>query len=219
MTAKRRPLFVGGAGGFGRETAEMIVSSAALGAELELAGFLDDEDSLRGSRVGQLEVVGGLDSIHQFPQHSLVLTMGNPKRFDARATVVERLGLPPDRYLTLIHPSAHIGSSVRIGEGTVVQAQCVFTADIRIGSHVVIMPHVVLTHDDRIEDYATIAAGVLLAGGVHIGEGAYIGSGVRIKEGIEIGEGAIVGMGSVVTKNVPPHQAWYGNPARQMSVQ
>ena len=31
---------------------------------------------------------------------------------------------------------------------------------------------------------------------------------------ITIGEFALIGAGSVLTKNVPPYQVWYGNPAR-----
>ncbi|MCC6796685.1 MAG: N-acetyltransferase [Candidatus Hydrogenedentes bacterium] len=47
-----------------------------------------------------------------------------------------------------------------------------------------------------------------------VGKGATIGSGTTILCGITIGEGAMIGAGSVVTKSVPPHQVWAGNPAR-----
>ena len=43
-----------------------------------------------------------------------------------------------------------------------------------------------------------------------------IGSNATILGGVEIGEGAVIGAGSVVTKDVPPHEVWAGNPARYL---
>lgn len=37
---------------------------------------------------------------------------------------------------------------------------------------------------------------------------------VTIPSGVVIGENAVVGAGSVVTKSVPPHTVFAGNPAR-----
>ena len=44
-------------------------------------------------------------------------------------------------------------------------------------------------------------------------QGASIGSGSVVLCGLTIGANAIIGAGSVVTKNVPPHEIWAGNPA------
>jgi maltose O-acetyltransferase len=52
------------------------------------------------------------------------------------------------------------------------------------------------------------------SGPIRVGRGAWIGSRATILGGITIGEGAIIGAGSVVTKSVPPHELWAGNPAR-----
>ncbi len=45
-------------------------------------------------------------------------------------------------------------------------------------------------------------------------EGASIGSNATILCGVTIGEFAVVGAGSVVTRDIPAHQIWAGNPAR-----
>ena len=47
-----------------------------------------------------------------------------------------------------------------------------------------------------------------------IENGASIGAGSIIMGGIIIGENAMIGAGSLVTKNVPANQLWYGNPAK-----
>ena len=47
-----------------------------------------------------------------------------------------------------------------------------------------------------------------------IKKGASIGANATILCGITIGEKAMIGAGSVVTKDVPDGELWYGNPAR-----
>lgn len=49
---------------------------------------------------------------------------------------------------------------------------------------------------------------------VRIGKRAFIGSNVTILKGVTIGEEAVVGAGSVVTKDIPAHEIWAGNPAK-----
>ncbi|MGQ9926900.1 MAG: acyltransferase [Chloroflexaceae bacterium] len=45
---------------------------------------------------------------------------------------------------------------------------------------------------------------------------AWIGSRATILGGVIVGEGAVIGAGSVVTRSVPSHEFWAGNPARQV---
>ena len=43
-----------------------------------------------------------------------------------------------------------------------------------------------------------------------------VDSNATILGNITIGRGAVIGAGSVVTKDVPPHEIWVGNPARRL---
>ena len=47
-----------------------------------------------------------------------------------------------------------------------------------------------------------------------IKNGASIGAGSTVLCGVVIGENAMIGIGSVVTKDVPAGEVWFGNPAR-----
>jgi acetyltransferase-like isoleucine patch superfamily enzyme len=51
-------------------------------------------------------------------------------------------------------------------------------------------------------------------GPIRVERGAWIGSRATILGGVTIGEGAVIGAGSVVTRSVPAHEFWAGNPAR-----
>jgi sugar O-acyltransferase (sialic acid O-acetyltransferase NeuD family) len=203
-----KDLLIVGAGGFARETA-----SAASAAGLRTLGFVDDDPALHGTVRSGLPVLGPVDSVLK-SDAAVVVCVGNPRNFTARRRIVERLGLPADRYATVVHPSADVGLGSSVGPGSVLLAGTVLTADVVVGAHVAVMPQAVLTHDDRVGDYVTIASGVRLGGGAVLSPGAYVGAGALIREGVTVGDWSLVGMGSVVLRDVPPGEVWAGNPAQ-----
>ena len=201
-----RELVIVGAGGFARETA-----AAASAAGWRVLGFVDDDPALPGTTRSGLPILGPVSAIGE---SAVVVCVGNPRNYTVRQRIVERLGLPADRYATVVHPAAVVGAGSVVGPGSVLLAGAVLTADLTVGSHVAVMPQVVLTHDDRVGDYATIAAGVRLGGGAVVEPAAYVGSGALVREGVTVGARSLVGMGSVVLRDVPPDEVWAGNPAR-----
>lgn len=207
-----RPLILVGAGGFARETAELVRAINDVRPTWDLLGCVDDSPALHGTEVAGMRVLGPCDTVID-GDAQVAVCLGNPRRYTTRALVVDRLGLPPERYATLVHPAAVIPRSVPVGHGTVVHATTVATGWASIGAHVAVMPGVIITHDDRIRDYVTIAAGVRLAGGVIVERGAYLGSGVLVRENLTIGAWSMVGMGALVTKSIPPGELWIGSPA------
>ena len=202
---------VAGAGGFGRETADAV---RALYPDSDVfVGFLDD-----GMPPAHLadHVLGPIDVIHELPGLRLVVCVGNPRDYFARARIVERLALPTGRYATVVHPFAHVSQTSKVGVGSVLLAGAVLTADAVVGRHVAVMPQAVVTHDAVVEDFATLASGVRLGGGTRIGTGAYLGAGALVREGVRIGAWSQIGMGSVVLHDVPDGEVWVGNPARRL---
>ncbi|XVU29467.1 acetyltransferase [Actinoplanes sp. CA-054009] len=200
-------LVIVGAGGFARETA------SAARDDWNVLGFLDDNPELHGTTRSGLPILGFVELARDMDA-AVVVCVGNPRNFTARRSIVQRLGLPEERYATVVHPLASVGAGSTIGPGTVLLAGTVLTADVTVGSHVAVMPQAVLTHDDRVGDYCTIASGVRLGGSAVLDEEAYVGSGALIREGVKVGARSLVGMGSVVLHDVPAGEVWAGNPAR-----
>lgn len=208
------PLLLIGAGGFARETIELVRAINREAPVWDLVGLLDDDPEMHGREVLGVPIVGPCTHAAEHPDARVVACVASPDDPLRRLRLVERLALPLERYATLVDPRTAIAESATIGPGSVVHAHSVFTADLRLGAHVAVMPGVILTHDDVIEDGVSFGAGVRVSGGVRIERGAYIGSGALLRERITIGTGALVGMGALVTKSVPPAETWLGAPAR-----
>jgi sugar O-acyltransferase (sialic acid O-acetyltransferase NeuD family) len=208
-----RPLLIVGAGGFARETVEAIRAINAVQPTWRLLGLLDDDPGRHGNVVAGVPVIGPLELVHSEPRASVVLTTGRPDNYVSRPLIAARLGLADERYATIVHPTATVGSTCTIGGGSVLLAHADLTADVVVGRHVVVMPQVVLPHDVRVDDFATLASGVRVGGACHIAEGAYIGAAAVLREMTTVGPRALVGMGSVVTRDVPGERKWMGSPA------
>lgn len=59
-----------------------------------------------------------------------------------------------------------------------------------------------------------ITGNTMLAGSVKVKDNVTIYSGVIIREQRTIGKESVIGMGSVVTKDIPDNEVWFGSPAK-----
>jgi sugar O-acyltransferase (sialic acid O-acetyltransferase NeuD family) len=214
MSGGERDVVLIGAGGFGRETAEAVRAARQAGSPWQLLGYLDDDVARHGTAVDGVPVLGPLGELSRLPDAKVVISTGRPDDYGSRARIAARLGLPAERYATIVHPTAVVSATSTIGPGSVLLAHVVLTAAVEVGAHVAVMPHVTMTHDDRISDFVTLATGVALGGGVQVNRGAYIGAGALVREYRTVGVGAMVGMGAIVLRDVPGGEVWVGAPAR-----
>ena len=196
-----KPLIIIGAGGHGK-----VILDAAIKAGFTVAGFLDD--ALEKDILGFCSL-GMVSDINKFADsHVFVCAIGeNSVRLKLDiSNMVE--------WATIIHPAAHIGLDVVIGNGTVVMAGAVVNVAAQIGRHCIVNTGAIIEHDCTVLDYAHISPKAVICGGVKVGEGAWIGAGAVIKDGISICADAIVGAGAVVLKDITKKGTYIGVPAR-----
>lgn len=103
-----------------------------------------------------------------------------------------------------------IENDVIIGDNVTVKSGVYLWDGLRIGHNVFIGPNATFINDKkpRSKQYPDKFMETVIE------DGASIGAGSIIMGGIKIGENAMIGAGSLVTKNVPANQLWYGNPAK-----
>lgn len=208
-------LIIVGAGGQGRETAQLVKDINKRKKAWDLLGYVDDRVELAGRVLNGFPVLGSIDllKMREFQDVSVISAIGDSK---LRKNVIESIEneLEDISYAKLIHPSAVIGDESSIDEGTAVCANTVITTNVKIGKHVIVNYGSTVGHDTELKDFVTVLPGTNVSGNVKLRKGAYIGSGTTIIPEVEIGEGTIVGAGAVVTKDLPAHCTAVGLPAK-----
>lgn len=107
------------------------------------------------------------------------------------------------------HLTVFEGDTV-VGDRVLIHAQCHITKGVIIEDDVFIAPLFCGANTPRIvhgRDYP------LILEPYYIKRAARIGIGVSILPGVIIGENTQIGAGSVVTRNVPDGECWFGSPA------
>jgi acetyltransferase-like isoleucine patch superfamily enzyme len=122
-----------------------------------------------------------------------------------------------------IRPSSNIGNDCSFGHLTVIEgwcwigdrvsfhAQCHITKGTVIEDDVFIAPFYLGTNTRRIDHGRGLNPPIEAP---TIKRAARIGAGVIILPGVTVGENALIGSGSIVTKDVPDNEVWFGSPAK-----
>lgn len=201
-------LIIIGASGHGKVVADIAIKMN----KWQSFAFLDDDESIKTSM--GLEVIGKTADAFTYKDEAdfFVAIGNNAVRERVQVKLIEQ-GL---NVLSLIHPSAVIGTDVEIGIGTAVMAGVVINSSTRIGKGCIINTSASLDHDNVIEDYVHISPGVNIAGTVKVGKGSWIGIGSVVSNNVNICSGCKVGAGAVVVKDITEPGTYVGVPVRRV---
>lgn len=199
-----------------REIHQLIEAVNISGKEsYNVIALLDDNEELFGSDICGVIVKGPLSMVHSYSSDTLfALAINNSKRRIQRMEILRRLGLSADRFPALVHPTAIMDPSTRIGNGTQIYQFCTTAHGVCFGDFCMISPYSLFALDCNLGNGVLTGARVTVLGNVKIGSCSFVGSGSLLMEGINIGPAAFIGAGSVVLKDVRMGCFTMGNPAR-----
>ncbi|WP_431259092.1 acetyltransferase [Roseateles chitinivorans] len=202
-----------GCGAYARELINWIADATTAGRLPPLTAFLDaTPDSLSGFPY-TLAYRGRVEDYAPEPGELLVMAIANP---DAKRRVAAELKAKGAQFATVIHPSAVIAGSARLGEGVTVCPFALISADAAVGDFVAINAMSSVGHDVQLGAYSTLSAHVDLTGRVAVGEEAFFGTGAKVLPGVKIGERAKVGAGALIMRSVKADAVMYAPPAKQL---
>lgn len=206
-----------GAGGFGRETLDVVEALIAAGESLHLAGVVDSgprQEDLGRLATRGIRYLGTEDDWLPTAagDERFVVAIGSPR---VRATVAARLAAAGLRAKTLVHPRAVIGSQAHIGEGVVITSGVQVSTNVTLGDHVHLNPGCILGHDAVLADCVSVNPGAIVSGNVVIETGTLLGAGSVVLQGLTVGADVTVGAAACVTKNVAAGMTVVGVPARE----
>ncbi len=206
---KTQPLLIFPYNGNGIEALDCI------GNAFRFIGFIDDTPEKRGIDPNGYPVLDR-DAFARFPDARVLAVPGSPASYRSRKQTIQGLGIPEERFATVIHPAARVSPLASIGCNVLIMAGVVITSNALIGSHTCILPNTVIHHDVVVGDWALIGSNVTIAGNTVVEENCYIGSGSSVINGLLVGSGALIGLGSNVIKSVAAETRIAGNPAHEI---
>jgi sugar O-acyltransferase (sialic acid O-acetyltransferase NeuD family) len=206
-------LLIGG-GGHARDILGLVEDiNDAFDDPINVAAILDDEwENTKRFDGCEIALVKGISSNLRLGKY-FVICIGYPKYRKELTDLAISNGLKP--YRPLIHPTANISRTCKVGDGSVVLGLSSFSPNVVVGCNSYVSHGVLLGHDAVVGDNVSIMPGASVSGDVAIGAGVLVGAGATILQGLTIGEGATVGAGSLVTKDVSPGTTVMGAPARE----
>lgn len=176
------------------------------------------DDRFEGAApVAGVPVVGPLEQIAadhaQGAFDALVMAIGY-NHLEFRMALFARLEAAGAPFHTLIHPSAYVHPTAKVGAGAILFPRCVLDAGAAVGAGALLNTGCVVAHDSTVGEGCFLGPGVTAAGFVRIGAKCFIGVGTVIRDGITLADGARTGAGAVVVKDVAPGDLVVGVPAR-----
>jgi acetyltransferase EpsM len=200
------PLVVLGATEFSAEIADVIRDTN----EFDVTAFVENDERDRAGRMlDGIPVLWIDDAAELAGTHQAVCALGTThrSRFTDQAA---GLGF---RFATVVHPTAHVSRTARLGVGTIVGAGAVVGAHTSIGDHVIVNRGTLVGHHTTVGHHVSLQSGANVAGLCEIGEATYVGMGAVILNTVRVGSYSVVGAGAVVTRDVPDNVQVVGVPA------
>lgn len=204
-------LAIYGTGGSGREVHE-IASSLGSGRRWDEIVFVDDVTDRRelyGSAVMPFEELARRCSPGEA---EFVVAVGEPASRELLFDRVEGRGFG---FATIVHPSAFVSPSARLGRGVFVKMQSIVSAEAVLEDNVFVQANVIVGHDVRVGRHTQVSAFTHLAGHAEVGQRCYLGVRASVREECRMGDDVVLAMGAVVMeKRVPSRVLAMGNPAK-----
>lgn len=203
-------IIIVGAGGHGKVVLDVLRAAG----QYKPVGFVDADASLAGTTVGDLPVVGPVNTLPHLRQQRVkraIIAIGDNRTRVRYAVLLREQGFD---LVNAIHPAASISPSAVLGVNVVVAAQAAICTEARIADSVIINTGAVVDHECVIAEGVHVAPKVCLAGRVRVGACAFMGIGANVIQCMSVGEYATIGAGAVVIQDVPAYSTAVGVPAR-----
>lgn len=207
-------IIIVGAGRFGRELCcwlEQVLDPASM----RIAGFLDDTRAPAPQLNDDYAypLLGPIDG-HAIGEAELfLLAMAEPA---AKLRIAASLTARGAAFFTLIHPSAVLARTAKLGQGVVICPFAMLSADSMVGDFVTINSYSSIGHDAVIGAGTTLSSHVDITGGVVVDDGVFFGSSAVVLPQLHVGSGATVGAGAVVMRQVAAGATVYTMPAKKL---
>ena len=206
-------LVIWGASGHAKVLAEFLRPP-----EYEIVALFDNDPTVQSPLPG-VPVYHGPEGLRRWRKEhpevraTAVVAIGGARgrdRLDIQRLLTD-VGCEP---ISVVHPTAFVADSARVGRGSHVLAQAAVAAEASLGEACIVNTAASVDHECVVGHGVHVAPNATLAGCVTVGDHALIGAGAVVLPRTHVGANAVVGAGAVVTRDVPDGTVVYGHAAR-----
>jgi sugar O-acyltransferase (sialic acid O-acetyltransferase NeuD family) len=203
-------VIVVGASGYGREVFQYVKDIAAHRPDIRPKGMLDDDPSLRAELGGE-EIIGDTRTYPLQENDRFVISAGSPS---VRHDLAERLAGRGATFITLVHPTAYVSPTARIGTGCVVSPFASVGSRAQLDDHILLVMYASVAHDCSVGSFCSFSPYSAVAGGSVVGRRVFFGGHALVTPMRHIGQDSKIAAGAVVYRDVPDGSLAAGNPAK-----
>lgn len=215
-----KDIAVFGAGGFGREVANIIrrINGALETPEWNFIGFFDDNKDLKGTRNEYGEILGGMQELNEYDGPlSIAIGVGSP---GAVRAIVGNIKNENVDFPNLLDPTVLIAdeNNYELGKGNVFCANCIVSIAVKVGDFNSFNNCTVLGHDDVVGSYNSFMPNVNISGGVKIGDGNFFGVKSTVLQYLKIGDNTKIGGMALILRNTKDGCLYMGIPGKKVDL-
>lgn len=201
-----------GAGGFGREIRQLLFDCLD-SDEYRFKGFLGKDMGVADDPEVAKLVLGDPQTYLPEPNDRLILAIGN---MQARRRTVESLLERGAQFVNLIHPTAIVADSAKLGTGVILYPFTVVSNEATLADFVKLNYYASAGHNVELGKYCLLAPYATVNGYSTLEDDVYLSTHSTVAPVVKVGTGSKVSANSAVMKDVPPNSFVYGVPGRCM---
>ena len=199
-----------GAGGFGREV-YLWAKDSFPKDQYKITGFLDDNPRILDNYDMDVGIIGDLDGYEIKKQDRFVFAIGN---IEIKKRLITKLKNKGAKFLTLIHPTAIVVDTARIGKGVVICPFCLVSDNVLLEDFVMLNIYSSCGHDAKVGSYCILSPHATLNGFVILEDEVFLGTHTTVTPFKRVGYKSKISANSVVMRDVPANKIVFGVPGK-----
>ncbi len=208
-------IIIVGAGGFGREVFHWLQDWIGFDTNrryaFQIKGFLGLDDKELDDFDLPVGILGH-EGTYKFQEDDLfVMAVGQPA---LKRKIANRMIELKAEFFTLVHPTAIVCSSAKIGVGVVLCPFSIVSSDVRLGDFAMLNTQASIGHDCKVGDYCVLSGYASLNGFVTLEDEVFLGTRATVVASKTVGSQSNVSAHALVVSDVPKQTTVLANAGR-----
>ncbi|MFC1512447.1 acetyltransferase [bacterium] len=203
-----------GAGGFGREVYNWAQESLPQN-EFKINGFLDIDKNALDNYDIDINILGTEDTYNIQEHDRFIIAVGN---IELKKKIVEKIKSRNGEFMTLVHKTALVACTAKIGEGVVICPFAYVSDNVILDNFVMLNFYASCGHDAKIGEYSILSPYATVNGFVVLEEEVFLATHSTVIAYKKVGAKSKVSANSAVMHNVPPNSLVFGVPGSEKTI-